>query len=406
MEMSERVTTLDTPYRKVERREIAVVGGGIVGVSAAYAAAMRGQGKVRVSLYEAAEVGHAGAASVDLNRVFRFLSGPDDTLTAWSAEARDLWQALGRRHGSPVFHETGLLLLVEQGDGVETTGGHVYPYDSAAAWLEDALHCMDEHGAPYQRVSPAELVERYPQFDEESLNEVVLDPQAGFVEASKALTATLKQCLKERVEYHPGVEITSVVSDGNRCRLVAADGREFRADAVVVAVNGWTEGLLPQLQGALTLTEQPLIYLRPPEDSSTLMPGRLPMYISLTSDCYGFPVVGGELKVADDNAFRTISHPDEREDPPREHLERVIATVGKFLPAVAGAEVARTHTCFYDRSKDGRFLLDALDSEARIIYGCGMSGRAFKFGPLLGERLARFAVEGKRPADIEEFRLR
>ena len=404
--MREKGNILDAPYKRVERREVAVVGGGIVGVSAAYAAAARGQGKVRVSLYEASEVGHTGAASADLNRVFRFLSGPDPTLTVWSSEARDLWVALGRGWGRPVFHQTGLALLVEQGDGVETTGGHVYPYDSAAAWLEDALMCMDDHGAPYQRVSPAELVERYPQFRGAALNEAVIDPQAGYVEASKALTATLEMGVKAGVEYHPGVEITSVESVGDGCRLLAADGREMRSDAVVVAVNGWTEGLLPQLKGALTLTEQPLIYLRPPEDSSMLMPGKLPMYISLTSDCYGFPIVGGELKIADDNAFRTIGHPDERQDPPREHLERVVSTVGNFLPSVAGAVVERTHTCFYDRSKDGRFLLDALDGEARIIYGCGMSGRAFKFGPVLGERLARFAVEGERPADIEEFRAR
>ena len=404
--MIEGKTILDAPYERVGRREVAVVGGGIVGVSAAYAAAMRGQGKVRVSLYEAAEVGHTGAASADVNRVFRFLSGPDDTLTVWSGEARDMWRALGRLSGSPVFHETGLAMLVEKGDGVETTGGHVHPYESAAAWLEDALRCMDDHQAPYRRMSPAGLAERYPQFDSGALNEAVFDPQAGYVEASKALAATLELGVKAGVEYRPGVEIISVEADGSGCRLAASDGREFRADAVVVAVNGWTEGLLPQLKGALTLTEQPLIYLRPPEDSAALMPGRMPMYISLTSDCYGFPIVSGELKIADDTAFRNIGHPDERKEPTGEYLERVVSTVGKFLPAVAGAEVARTHVCFYDRSKDGRFILDALDPEARIIYGCGMSGRAFKFGPVLGERLARFAVEGERPADIEEFRLR
>ncbi len=404
--MSELLTAWDAAYERIGRREVAVVGGGIVGVSAAYAAAVRGQGRVRVSLYEAAEVGHTGAASTDLNRVFRFLSGPDNTLTAWSGEVRDMWLSLGRRWGSPVFRQTGLALLVERGDGVTTTGGHVFPYDSAASWLEDALRCMDEHGAPYERVSPAGLAKLYPQFDGGALNEAVIDPQAGFLEASKALEATLELGLKAGVEYHPGVEITSVETVGDGCRLAASDGREFRADAVVVAVNGWTEGLLPQLRGMLTLTEQPLIYLRPPEDSSMLTPGRLPMYISLTSDCYGFPVVGGELKVADDTAFRTIGHPDEREDPPPEHLERVVSTVGNFLPAVAGATVERTHTCFYDRSEDGRFILDALDADARVIYGCGMSGRAFKFGPLLGERLARFAVEGERPPDIEEFRAR
>ena len=164
MVMSGQTTGLDAPYSKVERREIAVVGGGIVGASAACAAAMRGQGRVRVSLYEASEVGHSGAASADVNRVFRFLSGPDPVLTVWSAEARDMWRALGQRLGSPVLHQTGVVLLVERCDGEQTTGGHVYPYDSAAAWLTDALRCMDEHQAPYRRMGPAELAESYPQF--------------------------------------------------------------------------------------------------------------------------------------------------------------------------------------------------------------------------------------------------
>ena len=404
--MNEQTTRLDAPYPNVGRREIAVVGGGIVGVSAAYAAAVRGQGRVRVSLYEASEVGHPRAASADANRVFRFLSGPDSTLTVWSAEARDMWRTLGRRLGSPVLHQTGVVLLVEQGDGEQTTGGHVYPYDSAAAWLTDALRCMDEHQAPYRRMGPAELVESYPQFRREAIKEAVLDPQAGFVEASNALSATLDLGIKAGVQYHPGVEITSVEPVDGGCRLVTADGQEMRADAAVVTVNGWTERLLPQLKGMLTLTEQPLIYLRPPEDASALVQGQLPVFISLTSDCYGFPIWDGEMKIADDTAFRTINHPDERQEPSREHLDKVISTVGRFLPALAEAKVERTHVCFYDRSKDGRFILDALDKEARIIYGCGMSGRAFKFGPVLGERLARFAVSGERPADLEEFRAR
>ena len=50
--------------------------------------------------------------------------------------------------------------------------------------------------APYVRMSPKELVERYPQFEEKALNEAVIDPQAGFVEASKALQATLELGLK------------------------------------------------------------------------------------------------------------------------------------------------------------------------------------------------------------------
>ena len=130
-------------------------------------------------------------------------------------------------------------------------------------------------------MGPAELAESYPQFRREAIKEAVLDPQAGFVEASNALSATLDLGIKAGVQYHPGVEITSVEPVDGGCRLVTADGQEMRADAVVVTVNGWTEGLLPQLKGALTLTEQPLIYLRPPEDASALVQGRLPVFISL-----------------------------------------------------------------------------------------------------------------------------
>ena len=41
----------------------------------------------------------------------------------------------------------------------------------------------------------------------------------------------------------------------------------------------------------------------------------------------------------------------------------------------------------------------------RLIVACGFSGHGFKFGPLVGQRLAQFALTGRRPADLAPFAL-
>ena len=57
-----------------------------------------------------------------------------------------------------------------------------------------------------------------------------------------------------------------------------------------------------------------------------------------------------------------------------------------------------TERCVYDNSADADFVLDRV---GRIVVGCGTSGHAFKFGPLLGELLADLA-EGSAPAGRPE----
>ena len=266
MEISSSSAGFNEPFSQVARKELAVVGGGIVGVSTAYAAAIKGQGKVKVSLYEASEVGHTGAASADVNRVFRYLGGPDPLLTIWAKEAPGFVGVSGRADRQPRPAPYRRRVSVETGDGVQTTGGHVWPYDSADGWLRDSLRVMDDHHMPYRRMGSRQLTEMYPQFHSPAVEEAVLDPGAGIVEASKALSAMLDLCLQAGVEYHPGTRVTRVEANGEGCLLHTEDGAETRTEAVVVAANGWTDEMLPQLSGALTLTEQPLVYLTPPEE--------------------------------------------------------------------------------------------------------------------------------------------
>lgn len=392
------------PFPHIERKDIAVLGGGIIGLSAAYAAATRGGDGVRVRLYEAANVGHSAASSSDVSRVFRHLNGPNPLLTSWAIEASSLWDQLSAEGGRPLLRRTGVLFLAHQDSGVSSWGHHVWPYKSVAQWMDDSSRVLVDKGIPHQRITPRQLEGIYPQFQDPTLEEAVLDNTAGFLEAATALETLLDLCLKAGVEYHPNSRVKSITSDGDGCTLELENGPEVKTQATVMALNGWTGDLLPFPPGTLALAEQPLIYLDPRSESSAL--ARIPVFISLNTDCYGFPVQDGLLKIANDNPYRPIDHPDQRKEAENEYVEAVVGTVARFLPAVKDAKVSKTHVCFYDRSRNELFILDAWDRDSRVVYGCGMSGRAFKFAPVIGERLARFAVTGRRPEDIESFRLR
>lgn len=399
-------TTWSEPFKQISRRHITVVGGGIIGLSTAYAAAVRGQGRIKVSLYEADQVGHKGAASTDMNRVFRYLNGPDTTLTIWAKEASSLWEYISHQAGQSLFHRTGVLLLVHKQGNPAHQGHHIWPYNDIGVWVDESVRNLEAEGVPYQRLNRQDLTKRFPQFRGDDIEEAILDHKAGYLEAQSALRVLLDLCMKAGVNYYPYSPVQRLTSDAKGCLIQLKGGEEIRSDAAVVTLNGWTGDLLPLPTNTLNLAEQPIIYLLPPNGTSGLSEGELPVFISLNTDCYGFPVNKGILKVGDDNPYRPIAHPNQRREPDKTYIERVIKTVAQLVPSLENSQIVRTHVCFYDRSKDERFILDAWDNDARIVYGCGMSGRAFKFGPIIGERLARFAVTGERPPDLESFRIR
>jgi len=390
----------------MERRSIGIIGAGIIGLSTAYAAAQQGGKRIRVSLYESAEVGHPQAASTDINRVFRHLHGPEPIMTVWAKEASTLWNHLSIESGNTLLHRTGVLFLVHKGTDPSYTGYHVWPYSNAGDWVEDSIRILDDQKIPYRRLNSNQIASEFPQFKNTVIEEAVIDEQAGFVEATTAIHSLLSLCLKAGVEYYPNTLVTRIDTNIKGCMIQFNDGTEVNKDAVVVAINGWTSELIPLPSGTLTLSEQPVIYLSPVAESHALRQGQLPVFISLNTDCYGFPIHSGIMKIANDNPYRIIKHPNQRQNPTQDYVNQVVHTVGGFIPALQSAKVAKYHVCFYDRSKDGNFILDSWDPDARIIFGCGMSGRAFKFGPVIGQRLAEFAVSGQKPHDINAFRIR
>ncbi len=405
------------------RRRVVVIGGGLIGTATAYAAARIGGDGVRVSLYEAATLGHEGGASIDVTRVFRHAYGESAHYTRWAQEALKLWHDLEEGTGRSLFCRTGAAWIASTDEQRAASTGleRLVSPGAALHMLQASFQTMRAVGLPCELVDGAEVRRRYPQFASDTIAAALVDPGAGMLFARDAVLALREACLRYGVELHEGQPITEVQPQRGGCAVRAANGTSVEADVVVLAINGWTGRLLPDLAARLPVpegargytfgpglqnTEQPLFYFALPAGvAEELAPGRFPVFLFANADVYGLPAHLGAVKVANDGAARLLDQPEQRRlagDAYRQQLHEFLV---RQLPVLRSAALLQERVCFYDRSPDGHFVLDQWDGDARLIVACGFSGHGFKFGPVTGARLARYALSGQRPPDLVPFSL-
>ncbi len=101
---------------------------------------------------------------------------------------------------------------------------------------------------------------------------------------------------------------------------------------------------------------------------------------------YGLPSNGEGLKVGWHHSG-VVTDPDVAGPPSDEVVARQSAWVADHFPEI-DPRPARVETCLYTNTDDERFLLER---HGPVVVGSACSGHAFKFAPLIGERLAQLA---------------
>ena len=128
--------------------------------------------------------------------------------------------------------------------------------------------------------------------------------------------------------------------DGRVVGVQAIDGRELRADLVLVAAGAWTPALLPHLAGVMWATGQPVVHFRVEHPAAWQAP-RFPVWAAdiSRSGWYGFPALDdGTLKIANHGVGRRVHADDPRNVLPAEEA-RFRTFVRDHLPALADAPI-------------------------------------------------------------------
>lgn len=358
---------------QVERVDVVVVGGGVMGSAAAWELARRGR---EVVLLERFGAGHTNGASHGASRIYRTTYGQPEYLDL-AQEALGLWRELEAESGLDVLTLTG---------GVS----HGLPR------RDDIAAAFDARGVPYEWLHPDAAAERWPglRFEGSVLHE---PSTAGRVHADRAVEAFQAVARARGAAIRHDVRVHSIVPVAGGVR-VSTDGGELLAQRVVLAAGGWVGQLLPGVMPLVVTQEQPAHFrLRagaPGEDTwpsfthspspDLLGPGR-----TWPAEAYGMATPGEGIKVGL-HGVGVATDPDRRTflaEPGR--LATLQSYVAQWVPGVDPDDLVPV-SCTYTTTPDEDFVLDRL---GRVVVAAGFSGHGFKFGPAIGRVLADLATE-------------
>ena len=354
---------------------IAVVGGGIFGVTAALALRMR---KHDVRLYEERIV-HPLAESTDISKVVRMDYGADADYTQLGEQALEGWRHWNERWIQPLFHETGVTFLSRS---PMQPGG--FEHDSYAL--------LSARGHAPQRLDADAIATRFPAWRRGAFVDGYFNPQGGWAESARVVGALATEAEARGVKLE-------------RRRVV--DVSRLRADLIIVCAGSWVPLLVPELAPVLRAVGQPVFHLRP-SDPSLFAAERFPVFgadISRTG-YYGFPVNrDGIVKIANHGVGLTIAPGDERPDVTPQHEAALREMLRDTFPALVDAPIVERRLCVYCDTADENFGIARHPTRNNLVVATGGSGHAFKFAPVLGELIASIALGEAHPL-AHKFRWR
>jgi len=393
-----------------ERFDHIVVGGGVMGLAAAWQLALRGR---RVLLLERFAPGHLRGASHGATRNMNNAYSETVYLDLYD-EALALWRGLEADSGEQLLTLCG---LVTHGDPSAVSAAHA---------------ALAARGAATELIDPVEASSRWPGMRFEG--SVLVNRDAGRVHAATALEVLAAEAEKHGAQIRSGHRVTRIEAHGDGVRVLAEgeptqeepdrglEAVAFEAAGVVVAAGAWSRELLSELVELprLVVTEEHPAHFamrpefrepgaeawwpsfnhlrisnRPDPDLLDPDPGSDPrggaVYGMLTPGegvKVGFHMVGDEV----DPDVRRFRGSDLMRQGLRDYVER-------WFPGLDPDSAAEV-SCTYTSTASGRFVLDRVGP---VTVAAGFSGHGFKFAPAIGRVLADAALGVAYPP--EPFRL-
>jgi monomeric sarcosine oxidase len=378
--------------------DIVVLGGGTIGLAAAYYAARAGY---RTLLLEQFDLGNAFGGSGGFSRMFRVMYAPG-SMARLAEIALALWDEIESVSAGSRLLDREALIFYGSPSRFETPEGD----------LPATARTMAGLGIPFEQRDGASLMQAFPAFKNIPADYLgLVQRTSAVIRAASSLLAfdTLATRAGATVLDHQPATITTPTPTGPY--RVSCPAGTYVARRLILCPGAWAnQALLPfRLQLNLSIWQMTVAYF--PADTTRYAyplwyefgaaePGNQGLF-------YGFPPDEhpGTIKVSADFTNTIYTSPEQCTYKPDPAL---LALLQRFLvQRFNGVRATPEHaaTCLYTMSSDGQMILDRLPGFASIAIFAGDSGRAFKFTPLFGRILVELATSGSTDYAIKPFSI-
>ena len=352
--------------------EAVVVGGGVVGLSAAFHLAEAG---VEVVLVERDELG-SGSTCRAAGGVRAHFSDPVNV--ALGQRSLRAFEEFARRPGGEIdLAQHGYLFLLDDPEDVDA--------------FERGIRMQNELGVPSRMLTAEQARELSPLVDPAGLRAAALSPTGGHCTPEAVVQGYARGARAHGAVLHQHCAVTGIsTSGGGRVSEVLTDRGPIRTSTVVCAAGAWSAAV-GEMAGVdlpvRPLRRQILVTEPIPE-----LPARMPFTIDFATSFY-FHDEGAGLLIG-------MSDPDQeygfdlRTDDT--WLTGLSEAISRRAPRLSDVGVAHGWAGLYEVTPDHNALIGRAGQLPGFVYATGFSGHGFLQGPAVGE-VVRDLVLGRDP---------
>ena len=360
----------------MERAEVVIVGGGVVGASIAWHLASRGMRDVVVI-----ERDRLGSGSTSRNAGGVRLQFSSEINVRLSQRSLPRWERFADEMGvDPAFHQVGYLFLVTS--------------DADAGAFERSLALWSRLDVPARRIDAQEARALFPELKVDDVRFATFCPKDGHLDPTALLNGYVARAREKGVRFREGEPVTAIDRVGDRVSAVRTSQGTIACATVVNAAGPWAAQV-----GALAGVDLPIQPLRRQIFVTDPVPGldhEFPLTVEMATTFYFHRESGGVLMGMVDPADR----PGFDDSLNWDFLPTMVERALDRVPVLERANVKTGWAGFYEDTPDKHPIIGNVKALPGFVCAAGFSGHGLMHAPAAGEAVAELITDGRTTLDI------
>ena len=358
--------------------DVAVVGAGVHGASAAFHLASRGV-KTVVFERDVPAGGPTGRSSAICRAYYtnEFLARvARDSITMFERFA----EITNGRDAE--FRRTGILVL--------------HPPEDEAQ-VREVVPRLNDQGIPTDLLNRKQLATEFPAFDLEGIGIGAFERDAGYADPAGTTVGLLQRAVELGAETWVGHAVAAIDADHEGWAVVTTDGSRTACGRVLIAAGPWTRSLAARVGADIPLHVERHVVATYAWGGADPVPAHADL-----PGGYYFRPEGEELFLVGPLLPEPDADPDDypeaiAAEEARELGERVV----RRIPSLERAESRGGWASLYDVSPDWQPVIGEI--APGVFVDAGTSGHGFKLAPALGGHVADLVMGGEVDPGLAQF---
>ncbi|HYR94941.1 MAG TPA: FAD-binding oxidoreductase [Methylomirabilota bacterium] len=360
----------------MERAEVVIVGGGVMGASIAYHLAKKGMRDVVVL-----ERDRLGSGSTSRNAGGVRLQFSTEINVRLSQRSLPHWERFEEEMGVDLeFHQVGYLFLIST--------------DRDAAAFERSLTLWSRLGVPAARLDQQGVHKLFPEIRVDDVRFATFCAKDGYLDPTSMLNGYVSRARSLGVTFREGEPVTAIERESGQVTSVRTPERTISTKTVVNAAGPWAAQV-----GALCGVDLPITPLRRQvfvTDSVKGLDHDYPLTVEMATSFYFHRESGGVLMGMADPAEK----PGFDDSVNWDFLPAIVERALDRVPPLERANVKTGWAGFYEDTPDKHPILGRIASVPGLVCAAGFSGHGLMHAPAAGEAIAELIIDGRTTLDI------